>query len=90
MTNRQPSWGKASVSVEDVYLQRRIELWGEGFSYFDLKRLNKGIDRNYAGSNHLSGGYKLVVPAQDVRWTYQIPQREMQENKLITEEEQND
>lgn len=90
MVNRQPSWKKTSVNVEDVYLQRRIELWGEGFSYFDLKRLNKGIDRNYAGSNHLSGGYKLVVPAQDVRWTYQIPQREMQENKLITEEDQND
>lgn len=90
MANRQPSWNMSTVTVEDIYLQRRIELWGEGFSYFDLKRLNKGIDRNYAGSNHLAGGYKLVVPAQDVRWIYQIPQREMQENKLITEDDQND
>lgn len=89
MANRQPSWNKASVTVEDVYLQRRIELWGEGFSYFDLKRLNKGIDRNYEGSNHLAG-YKLVVPAQDKRWTYQLPNREMQENKLIPAEDQND
>lgn len=89
MANRQPSWNQSSVSVEDVYLQRRIELWGEGFAYFDLKRLNKGIDRNYSGSNH-QAGYKLTVPAQDVRWTYQLPQRELQENTLITEQDQND
>lgn len=89
MANRQPSWNMSSVTVEDVYLQRRIELWGEGFSYFDLKRLNKGIDRNYEGNNHLAG-YKLTVPAQDKRWVYQIPLREMQENKLITDDDQNE
>lgn len=88
MAKRQPSWNKTSVTVEDVYLQRRIELWGEGFSFYDLKRLNKGIERNYSGSNHLTG-YQLVVPAQDVRWTYQIPLRELQENDQITEDDQN-
>ena len=36
MNKRQPSWNKATVTVEDVYLQRRIELWGEGFSFYDL------------------------------------------------------
>lgn len=65
-------WNVSSVSVDDVLQQRRIELWGEGFSFFDLKRLNKGIDRNYEGSNHLDD-YKLQVPAHDPRWTYQIP-----------------
>lgn len=65
-------WNETSVSVEDVLLQRRIELWGEGFAYFDLKRNNKGIDRAYDGTNHLNG-YQLQVPAHDVRWTYQIP-----------------
>lgn len=88
MNKRQPDWNKSSVTVDDIYLQRRIELWGEGFAFYDLKRLNKGIDRNYEGSNHLPG-YKLVVEPQDVRWTYQLPQRELQENKLISEEEQN-
>ena len=89
MSKRQPDWNKTTVTVEDVYLQRRIELWGEGFSYYDLKRLNKGIDRAYTGNNHLDG-YKLVVPARDVRWTYQIPLKEIQENDLINEEDQND
>lgn len=88
MVNRQPSWNKTTVTVEDVYFQRRIELWGEGFLYFDLKRLNKGIDRSYEGTNHLAG-YQKVVPAQDVRWTYQIPRAEMQENKKLTEDDQN-
>ena len=83
MVNRDPEWNKSSMSVVDVYLQRRIELWVECFGYFDLKRLNKGIDRNYEGSNHLTG-YKKVVPAQDVLWTYQIPIREIQENTQIS------
>lgn len=89
MKNRQPSWNKTSVTVEDVLLQRRIELWGEGFSFFDLKRNNLGCDRNYEGSNHLAG-HLLTVPAHDVRWTYQLPRRELQENPHISQEEQND
>ncbi len=88
MSKRQPSWNKASVTVEDVYLQRRIELWGEGFSFYDLKRLNKGIDRTYAGNNHLPT-YDIKVDAHDVRWVYQIPLSEIQENKLINAEDQN-
>ena len=88
MKNRQPSWNRTLVTVEDVLLQRRIELWGEGFGYFDLKRNNKGINRKYEGNNHLAG-YDLVVPAQDVRWTYQIPNTEIQENDLISEKDQN-
>lgn len=37
----------------EVWWQRRVELWGEGFATFDIKRLNKGIIRSYAGSNHI-------------------------------------
>ncbi|MDR0683165.1 MAG: RagB/SusD family nutrient uptake outer membrane protein [Dysgonamonadaceae bacterium] len=82
MANRDAGWAKTSVTVEDVFLQRRIELWGEGFGYFDLKRLNKGVDRTYPGSNHRT---QIVVPAGDVKWVYQIPIAETQENPLITE-----
>lgn len=35
--------------------QRRVELWGEGFATFDIKRLNKGIIRSYANTNHPEG-----------------------------------
>ena len=88
MVKRDPSWNKTSVSVDDAVLQRRIELWGESFAYFDLKRLNRGIDRNYEGNNHLAG-YNIAVKAQDPAWTYQIPLKELQENTHISEADQN-
>ncbi len=89
MENRNPAWNLANVTVDDVWMQRRIELWGEGFSYFDLKRLNKGIDRTYDGSNHEAGN-KLKVLAGDKRWIYQIPESEIQENSEISEEDNNE
>lgn len=90
MNSRQPSWVKMheTVDLEEILLQRRIELWGEGFAYFDLKRLNRGINRKYDGTNHLAG-YIHEIPARDVKWIYQIPQAEIQENDHISENEQN-
>lgn len=88
MQARQPGWDETEVTVEDVYHQRRIELWGEGFCFFDLKRLHKGINRMYEGSNHLAACRFDVEPG-DERWTYQIPLTEIQENDLISEDDQN-
>ena len=88
MSARQPDWNMTSVTLDDIHLQRRIELWGEGFAYYDLKRLNKGIDRTYKGNNYMPG-YNIAVPARDTRWIYQIPLKEIQENDLINEEDQN-
>jgi len=31
--------------IEEIMVQRRIELWAEGFRWFDLKRLNLPLDR---------------------------------------------
>ena len=88
MAQRDPSWDKSMVTVEDVYLQRRLELIGEGFAYFDLKRFHRGIDRSYEGNNHLAG-YAITVDADDIVWTYQIPQKEIQENIYISDDDQN-
>ena len=88
MKFRQPSWSKNGVSLNDVLLQRRIELWGEGFSYFDLRRQYKGINRNYAGSNHLEEA-KMEVGPDDARWLFQIPTSEIRENDMISETDQN-
>lgn len=40
---------------DQVWWQRRVEFWGEGLATFDMKRLNKGIVRSYAGTNHPKG-----------------------------------
>ena len=50
--------------------------------------MNKGIDRTYEGNNYMPG-YDIKVPARDTRWIYQIPLKEIQENDLINEEDQN-
>ena len=88
MVNRDPSWNKASVTVDDVYTQRRLELWGEGFALYDHLRLKKGVDRTYAGSNYFDAA-KLKIEAGDWKFLYQIPLREIQENESISEADQN-
>lgn len=51
------AYGNASTSKfqNEIWWERRVELWGEGFSMFDIKRLNKGIIRSYANTNHIEG-----------------------------------
>ncbi len=90
MVNRQPGWNKTLVSVDDVLLQSSIELWGEGFGLLDVKRNNTGIDRTYEGTNHMAGELtRCKYEPHDVRFTYQLPLREIQENDMIDENDQN-
>ncbi len=89
MAKRDPSWHSTNVTVDDVLLQRRIELWGEGFEYFDLRRNGLGVDRRYEGTNH-SAGAQYAFPAHAICWNFQIPNAEMQNNIYITEEQQNE
>ena len=42
----------ATAFQNEVWWQRRVEFWGEGLATFDIKRLNKGIIRSYANTNH--------------------------------------
>lgn len=37
--------------VEEIVFQKRVELWGEGLSYYDYKRLNMSVIRGYEGTN---------------------------------------
>jgi len=66
--------------LDEIWFQRRIELWGEGFSYFDCLRLQKGIDRR-------GGGFPQEavynIPANDNIFQYMIPTRELEANILL-------
>lgn len=88
LAQRDPSWSK-TASVEEILLQRRIELWGEGHSYYDLRRNGLGIDRTYTGSNHPVWG-RLKVDAHDNLWWFQIPKSEIDSNPYITDADQNE
>ena len=37
--------------IEEIIFQKRVELWGEGQTFFDIKRLNYSVDRTQEGSN---------------------------------------
>ncbi len=74
--------------VEEVYLHRRIELWGEGTGWFDLKRLKKPLVRDYEGSNHASFGfYNYDAESNDFR--FQLPEDEINANEAISAADQN-
>ena len=36
--------------VEEIVFQKRVELWGEGQTFFDIKRLNYSVTRGYQGT----------------------------------------
>jgi len=92
VSQRNPSYTLSSNSgqalIDEILTQRQIELWGEGFRLNDLKRLNLGIDRNYAGTNHRSDA-RLTIPAQDVRWVFQIPIAEINSSDFLSPSDQN-
>ncbi len=37
--------------IEEIVFQKRVELWGEGQTFFDIKRLNYSVTRGYPGTN---------------------------------------
>lgn len=74
--------------IEEIMVQRRVELWGEGFRFTDLKRLNLPLDRT--NSNHtVALAQTLSEPAGDARWQWLIPQSEIDANKAIEPGDQN-
>lgn len=77
-----------TASVDEVLLQRRIELWGEGFSLFDLKRTNTPLMRGYEGSN-FQAAYMYNANIQNDAFNLQIPLNEIIENEAIDESNQN-
>ena len=75
----------ASNPQEAVYFQRRIELWGEGVIWFDVMRLNKGVDRRGAGFPNAECVFNIAKTDDILLW--RIPEAELQANKALTAED---
>lgn len=77
------STNTGTALIDEIMLQRRIELWGEGPRFFDMKRLGLSLDRT--GANHTSTitGGVMEISSTDNRWTWPIPQAEMDSNPLM-------
>ncbi len=68
--------------LDEIYLQTRIELWGEGKSYLAMKRNKATVTR---GSNHLSL-VGTAIQYNDERFTFEIPLDEIQNNPFISDQ----
>ena len=88
VVNRDPSYVKSTNSgttlIDEIMKHRRIELWGEGFRFTDLKRTNAPLDRT--GANHnMAVAIVSSIPAGDKQWQFLFPQAELDANKLIVQ-----
>lgn len=70
--------------IDEIILQKRIEMWAEGFAWFDQKRLKVPLVRNYTGTNHSSFG-RIDQAVNAPRWRLQIPQTEINNNPNIVQ-----
>ena len=91
------SCGKVQTLMDEILLQRRIELWGETGRIFDILRLKKGWTRTWEingnPSNHTNTLSKYPeyanFPPDYIECILMIPQTELDNNPNITTEDQN-
>jgi len=92
-TYRDPDYVSTAASAEElqneVWLQRRIEFWGEGISWFDVMRLKKPVIRKENGVTNFGALAIFNIPAETSYMLWPIPQSEIQANTGIPESANN-
>jgi len=68
--------------ITEIMNSRRVELWGEGQRYFDLKRLHQDLQRDSLSDAALCGFTFKDADADG--WVFEIPQHEVDYNPLCT------
>lgn len=71
--------------LEEIKLQRKIELWGEGFGYDDVRRYQKGLNRprNFIRDHSPGRAVVTTLPANDPKFLFKIPQAELDANSSV-------
>lgn len=87
-TGRDPDYSVSASGtdlLEEIKKYRAIELWGEGFDWFDHKRWGDPIDRKGVdeGGNFLRPMAVKIEPQEKNKWTWKTPQRETDNSDLI-------
>ena len=92
-TWRYKSYDRNPTSWDDFkteyMLQKRIEFWGEGVVFYDYKRLDVGINRAFAGSNHPSVFRLAATDGRSPQWNVVVTRAEFQSNTAITDQTNN-
>ena len=84
-TYRDPNYtctaSSGTAFQDEVWKQRRIELWGEGFAMADIMRLGKNIVRVKTGvTTNFPDAYAFNVAADNEWLLMRIPQDETNSN----------
>ena len=83
-TYRDPSYSASASGrslADEIWFQRRVELWGEGFFMFDAKRLGKPVVRTHgAGTTNEPDAFAFNIAADDGWLNLRFPQTEMDNN----------
>ena len=86
-TYRDPAYSAdaSGRSLEDeIWFQRRVELWGEGFSNNDTRRLNKPLVRFHGGEDsNFPEAFRFNMTADDGWWLMRFTSSEMNTNLAI-------
>lgn len=86
-TCRDPSYSAdaGGRSLEDeIWFQRRVELWGEGFSNSDTRRLGKPLVRFHAGEDsNFPEAFRFNMTADDGWWLMRFTSSEKNTNLAI-------
>lgn len=90
-TYRDPEYSCTATSKTDIqneiWRQRRIELWGEGLSWFDIMRLKKPVDRRGGGYPDVACIFNIPYGSDIMLW--RIPQKEIEANVGLNESDNN-
>jgi hypothetical protein len=77
---RDPSYvlsvNSGQALIDEILIQRRVELWAEGFRFYDLKRLNQPLDRT-GGNVDNSLAQLMQEPAGTKNWIFLLPRTEI-------------
>ena len=87
-TYRDPAYSAAAGgrSLEDeIWYQRRVELWGEGFSNADTRRLNKPLVRFHANTSNVPEAFRFNMTADDGWWLMRFTSSEKNTNLAIVD-----
>lgn len=71
--------------LSEIKNYRAIELWGEGFDWFDMKRWGDPIVRKSPdqGGNFLAALAVTIAPNEGNKWTWKIPLKESDYNPAL-------
>ena len=88
-TYRDPAYSADAggrTLTDEIWFQRRVELWGEGFSNSDTRRLNKPLVRFHEGAeSNVPAAFRFNMAADDGWWLMRFTSSEKNTNLAIVD-----